>query len=426
MEGGEECASTPCSLLYSIRQNQYFYHHQSNYCGITLMLTAEREDRNGGMPPETSGMFGFIVRILLVCFVIVSALVAYIQRDRIQGYVDSWSAVAPDTAMLALYKQMDIDPLPAPVANQKPLAAHLDTLRREPCDWDALYAFAGDLQTAGYKREAAKVLVAFSNKCQPSNVALNWASDILYGLSDLDGALRVSDDLLKMSGDNPQFHFARGQMLHSAHRYQEAINEYYSTIGLINDQRILNSNVFSGMAASYVALENYCEAITPLQSWIAINPSKNDTRQVQTMIEDYSKKGRCERAYATGSERFPTQGKDVILAKISVNGISGVFVVDTGASFVSLTKEFAERAKLPLSNDYSVRMQTANGVSYAQRSTASQIKLGKVAANDVATVVLSEDGKSLGGGVDGLLGRSFLSRFDVTFGTDEWRIEAKK
>ncbi|SDP87358.1 TIGR02281 family clan AA aspartic protease [Phyllobacterium sp. OV277] len=390
------------------------------------MLKAEREDRNGGMPPEPSGIVGFVVKIILVCFVIVSALAAYIEKDRIQGYVDSFSAVPPDAAMLALYAQMDIQPLPAVVASRKPLATHLDTLRREPCDWDALYAFAGDLQTAGYKREAAKVLVAFSNKCQPSNVALNWAADILYGLSDLDGALKTSDELLKMSGDNAQFHFNRGQMLHSAHRYPEAINEYYSTIGLTDDQRSLNSIVFSRMAASYVALENYCEAITPLQSWIAINPSKNDTRQVQTMIEEYSSKGRCERAYATGSERLPTQGKDVILAKISVNGVSGTFIVDTGASFVSLTKEFAERAKLPLSNDYSVLMQTANGVSYAQRSTASQIKLGKVAANDVATVVLSESGKSLGNGVDGLLGRSFLSRFDVTFGANEWRVEAKK
>lgn len=390
------------------------------------MLKAEREDRNGGMPPEPAGMFGFIVKILLVCFVIVCALAAYIEKDRIQGYVDSLTAVAPDATMLALYKQMNIDPLPAAVASRKPLATHLDTLRREPCDWDALYAFAGDLQAAGYKREAANVLVAFSDKCQPSNVALNWASEILYGLSDLNGALKISDELLKMSGDNALFHYSRGRMLHSAHRYQEAIDEYYSMIGLIDDQRILNSNVFNGMAASYVALENYCEAITPLQSWIAINPSKNDTRQVQTMIEEYSKKGGCERAYATGSDRFPTQGKDVILAKISVNGISGVFVVDTGASFVSLTKAFAERAKLPLSNDYSVRMQTANGVSYAQRSTASQIKLGKVAANDVATVVLSEDGTSLGSDVDGLLGRSFLSRFDVRFGANEWQIEAKR
>lgn len=398
------------------------------------MLKAEREDRNGGMPSEPTGVFGLIVSVLLVCVVVAGGVAAYVWRDAILGPAQkpaqevaaSVPQVQPDAAMLALYKHLDIEPLPATVASRKPLATNLDALRRESCDWDALYAFAGDLQTAGYKREAAKVLVAYTNKCQPSNVALDRAAGILYDLSDFDGALKISDDLLKMSGDISQFHFNRGQMLQASRRYQEAINEYYSTIGLTDNQHGLSSNVFSRMAASYVALENYCEAITPLQSWIAIDPSKNDTRQVQTMIEEYSTKGRCERAYATGSERLPTQGKDVILAKISVNGVSGTFIVDTGASFVSLTKEFAERAKLPLSNDYSVRMQTANGVSYAQRSTASQIKLGKVAANDVATVVLSDSGKPLGNGVDGLLGRSFLSRFNVTFGASEWRVEAKK
>jgi aspartyl protease family protein len=78
-----------------------------------------------------------------------------------------------------------------------------------------------------------------------------------------------------------------------------------------------------------------------------------------------------------------------------------------------------------MSGGFSVRVQTANGVSTAEPSSAGKIQVGHVEADDVAAVVLSGDNKPLGDGIDGLLGRSFLSRFDVTFGAKEWRIEAK-
>jgi clan AA aspartic protease (TIGR02281 family) len=213
--------------------------------------------------------------------------------------------------------------------------------------------------------------------------------------------------------------------LHDAKRYKEAIDAYDSVLGLTGDLASLNSEVFRRMSLSYVALGDYCEAMTPIQTLVSIDPSKNDTPAAHAMIKDYSNKGKCEESYATGKDRFPTQGKDVITATVSVNGVSGVFIVDTGASVVSLTQRFAELAKLQLSGDLSVRMQSANGVSLAQRSSAKQIRIGHVEAKDVATIVLTDGNKPLGDGIDGLLGRSFLSRFDVTFGAREWRIESK-
>jgi hypothetical protein len=53
------------------------------------------------------------------------------------------------------------------------------------------------------------------------------------------------------------------------------------------------------------------------------------------------------------------------------------------------------------------------------------VKVGRVEASDVAVVILNDD-TALGSALDGLLGRSFLSRFDVTFGAREWRIETKE
>jgi clan AA aspartic protease (TIGR02281 family) len=390
------------------------------------MLKAEWEDRNGGKLRPAKGLREYIFIIFIFCVVAGVGLTVYPGADTILDKVRSVTSTNPDPVSTTFYSPLEIEPLPSAVVNRNPMAGHVAVLKREPCDWNASYGFAVELQQAGYRREAAKVFLAFSQKCRPSNVALYHAADILAGLSDFDAALKVTNDLLAMSPDHADFYYLKAQILQDAKRYGEAIDAYESTLGLADDLKSLNGEVFHRIALSYAALGEYCVAITPIQTWISIDPVNNDTQRVQTMIKEYSDKGKCEHSYATGNDRFPTQGKDVITAKVSINGVPGVFVVDTGASFVSLTTGFAERAKLPLTGDYSIRMQTANGVSLAQRSSIAKISIGKVEANDVAAVVHADGQKALGDGIDGLLGRSFLSRFDVTFGAKEWRIESKK
>ncbi|EEF22084.1 conserved hypothetical protein [Ricinus communis] len=227
-----------------------------------------------------------------------------------------------------------------------------------------------------------------------------------------------------MSPGMPNFYFQRARIRQNAKKYRDAIDDYYSVIGLTDNIAILNSAVFEGISASYRELGEYCEAIGPLQLWVSNNPDRNDTAVVRGIIKLYETMGKCASTYATGSDRFPTQGKNVILAKVSINGTDGVFIVDTGASFVAVSKAFAARAKLPVDGNNGISLQTANGVSQATRTTATTVKVGHVQASDITAVVL-DDTAALGAEVDGLLGRSFLSRFDVTFGSREWRIEAK-
>lgn len=391
------------------------------------MLNVDWNDRNGGMPPRETFWSAYSFIIIVILLIAAGGTALYFFGEELlngrpsKGVASqAQSGISPE-----FYARFDIQPLPAEVAGSGSMARNLAILVREPCDWQATYNFTDDLREAGYRREAAKVFLAFTAKCNPSDVALYNAADILYGLSDLDAALKVSNDLIVMSPDLAQNHFMRAQILEDAKRYQEAIDEYDSTIGLTDDLKSLNSTVFRRLSLSYAALGQYCQAITPIQTWISIDPSENDTPRTQSIIKDYSRKGKCAESYATGSDRFPTQGKDVITAQVSVNGVTGTFVVDTGASSVSLTKSFAERAKIRLGRDHTVRLQTANGIAIAQRTSLDKVKLGKVEAEDVAAVVHADD-HALGDGTDGLLGRSFLSRFDVTFGAKEWRIESKK
>ncbi|MGY5807517.1 retroviral-like aspartic protease family protein [Rhizobium sp. LEGMi198b] len=388
------------------------------------MLVADPEDRNGGRLPSRRGWLAPVVRTLTIFAALCAALAFYIYGDRVVGYLEEATAAKPDPALLAVYEKYEIEPLPNVVAGRKSMANYLDMLRREPCDWNALYNFSAELQTQGYRREAAKALVAFSRKCTPSNIALQNAASILLGLSDFGEAMKVSDELVAMTPGIPDFYFLRGQIRQGAKKYSDAIDDYYSVIGLTDNVATLNSLVFQGISDSYRALGDYCAAITPLQTWVSINPDHNDTAVVRGIIKNYTAQGKCATTYATGSDRFPTQGKNVIVAKVNINGMDGKFIVDTGASFIAVTKAFAARAKLPLDEAGDISLQTANGVSQGTRTTSTTVKVGHVEANDVTTIVLGDEA-ALGDDIDGLLGRSVLSRFDVTFGSREWRIETK-
>jgi len=89
------------------------------------------------------------------------------------------------------------------------------------------------------------------------------------------------------------------------------------------------------------------------------------------------------------------------------NGRRIPFVVDTGATVVTLTREDAERIGLDVTRlAYTQRFQTANGIARAAPVTLREVSVGPIALYDVQAVV--NEGKS----GQSLLGMSFLSRLD--------------
>ena len=64
-------------------------------------------------------------------------------------------------------------------------------------------------------------------------------------------------------------------------------------------------------------------------------------------------------------------------------------------------------------DDSLVQLHTANGFGKAALGRADTVKLGKIEARNVAVAVQTDTDARYGEGIDGLLGMSFLSRFDV-------------
>jgi aspartyl protease family protein len=102
--------------------------------------------------------------------------------------------------------------------------------------------------------------------------------------------------------------------------------------------------------------------------------------------------------------RASSQGH--VMVDAAVNGAPVRFLVDTGATVVALTLHDAEAAGIG-HNDlvYSMRFQTANGITRAAPVTLRELRIGQLVVYDVQAVVE----ENLFGS---LLGQSFLTRID--------------
>ena len=132
------------------------------------------------------------------------------------------------------------------------------------------------------------------------------------------------------------------------------------------------------------------------------------------MITDYMKKGHCEAAVGKEETFTVPRPHNVIRLAASVNGVRGNFVLDSGATYVSLKRTFAQQAKVEIDGESAVRLHTANGVGEGKRGRAATIQVRSLQAKNVPIVVQDDAKGTYGAGIDGLLGMSFLARFKLT------------
>lgn len=92
-----------------------------------------------------------------------------------------------------------------------------------------------------------------------------------------------------------------------------------------------------------------------------------------------------------------------------VNGLSIQFLVDTGATAVTISGDDARLAQVSYSPADRVVMQTANGRVLAYKVKLNTVRIGDITLNNVDGIVM--EGNVLGR--FGLLGMSFLSRTEM-------------
>ena len=92
---------------------------------------------------------------------------------------------------------------------------------------------------------------------------------------------------------------------------------------------------------------------------------------------------------------------------------------------MALKRSYAQRANVEVDESSSVKLGTANGIAEARRGRAKSVAVKRLSAQDVAVIVQTDDRAAYGDKVDGLLGMSFLSRFDMTIDARSVRLKSR-
>jgi len=107
---------------------------------------------------------------------------------------------------------------------------------------------------------------------------------------------------------------------------------------------------------------------------------------------------------ATNSLSLRARPDGHVLLNAFVNGVEIPFIVDTGATLVSLTQADAQRIGVAGGLSYTIATKTANGISKAAPVMLQKVRIGELEVDDVnGAVMLAPGGVSL-------LGQSFLNR----------------
>lgn len=109
-----------------------------------------------------------------------------------------------------------------------------------------------------------------------------------------------------------------------------------------------------------------------------------------------------------GSVTLTADSRGHFAARVLVNGVSAPFLIDTGASVVTLPGSLARRANIDLERATPVTLSTANGRARGYRVVLNTVSLDGLVANLVEAVVIEDDKLPLA-----LLGMSFLNRMNM-------------
>ncbi|MDX2085165.1 MAG: retropepsin-like aspartic protease [Candidatus Melainabacteria bacterium] len=116
--------------------------------------------------------------------------------------------------------------------------------------------------------------------------------------------------------------------------------------------------------------------------------------------------------------------KRALLLDAELNGVTnGTFIVDTGATYTSISTEMAESLGIDWRNQQTVTITTANGRIQVPKITLERIRIQGVEARDVeATVIDMREGSPF----SGLLGLSFINQFQLTIDPRQGRLILKR
>lgn len=102
----------------------------------------------------------------------------------------------------------------------------------------------------------------------------------------------------------------------------------------------------------------------------------------------------------------------------SINDKALTFIIDTGASFVSLPSSFAHEAGIYCQESVDMKMQTANGAVESCQTTIKKLNFGPFYMNDVSAIIVENLSQPL-------LGMNVLQQLKMAQDRGEMRLSTR-
>jgi aspartyl protease family protein len=277
-------------------------------------------------------------------------------------------------------------------------------LAKEPCDRSQMLALDEKRMKAGEYRNVIDRTEAFWKKCGPFP-RLRWLTyEAHKQLSETAKAIDDATLLIAHDPNDKDYWWWRGIVYEETGDLEKAAADFRQSIAI--EPRI--TGIPFNLANVYERLGRPCDAIFPIEQFLRYHPDVRDREVVDQRLLRLYATPECASLSATGRAVIPFRpGARDIRTVAKVGSLRGTFIVDTGASFTVVSGDVAR--KLALNPSAAIRIQVVGGIAEAKLVTLGSVEVQGARAEHVPAAVVD----SLPGGVDGLLGLSFLSRFSL-------------
>jgi aspartyl protease family protein len=279
-----------------------------------------------------------------------------------------------------------------------------EQLTKEPCDRPKTLELSRTLLEAGDNRGAIARTETFVKRCGHDPGVRRVAMTAHEHLSEWKFAAADATELIESDPYNADYRAWRGLQYEELRDWERAAEDYRQALAFRPRLRDVPLN----LAMAYDHLGRPCDALFPLEQLVFYYPGV-PMPGVESRITELSVQGNCTRA-GKNVARIPyTAAATAIRARVAINGRdAGVFIIDTGASYVTLSAAAAVKLALDLSRASKLMLTSATGRAVGALTVLESVDIDGLIAFRVPVVVVEELPD-----VGGLIGLSYLSRFDI-------------
>ena len=300
-------------------------------------------------------------------------------------------------------------------------------LQSGACDQDALMTVVAVLTPRQENQQIVDVTNNFFARCGVVTQVLQNKLAAELAMSDYPHAEQTAQSMVDKFPLVPSYWVWLGDVQEQRHEPDDAIASYRRSLTLLGDPSKIAASEFYRVSQALERQGRYCEAMEPLQQFVAYDPAARRTQQIAALLQEDERKGDCRNTIG-GSGRsvvHTLSNRDGLIVEARINGKAARLIVDTGATYVYLNAAFARKANVEIDASRTLVSQTANGKSEGLPARIAVLQLGGAHADGVTAVVQGKNAPPLPS-IDGLLGLSFLNRFKMSVEADQIVLEQPK